>query len=57
MQDLNALISPSGFILMEAVAVNARGVILTIGRDSHGEDVHDHHAEFPVRVFLLEPNP
>jgi len=32
-------------------------VILAIGRDSHGEDVHDHHEEFPVRVFLLEPNP
>ena len=57
MQDLNALVPPSSFILMEASAVNARGVILAIGRDGSADDPHDHHAEFPVRVFLLEPQP
>ena len=58
MQDLNSLIPVSPFILMEAVAVNTRGVILAIGRDgSDDEAEHDHHAEFPVRVFLLEPLP
>ena len=57
LQDLNALIPRSDFILMEAVAVNARGVILAIGRDGTDDGPHDHHEEFPVRVFLLEPNP
>jgi probable HAF family extracellular repeat protein len=57
LQDLNSLVPPSPFILMEASAVNTRGVILAIGRDASADDPHDHHAEFPVRVFLLEPQP
>jgi len=57
LQDLNALIPASSFVLMEAVAVNARGAILVIGRDGSDDDAHDHHEEFPVRVFLLEPQP
>jgi hypothetical protein len=32
-------------------------VILAIGRDGSDHETHAHHAEFPVRVFLLEPRP
>jgi uncharacterized membrane protein len=58
--DLNALIPPAPFLLVEALPINTRGVILAIGRDTDGSDHADHdhshdREEFPVRVFLLDP--
>lgn len=56
-QDLNALIAPSSFVLTQAVGINTAGMIIAIGNDvgggagSHGHDAH----ELPVRVFLLLP--
>ena len=63
MQDLNALLVPpaAGFVLSEAVAINNRGRIVAIGRDSHqghGAGMHDVvHDEAPIRVFFLVPAP
>jgi probable HAF family extracellular repeat protein len=56
MEDLNSLIAMgSDFVLAEAVGINNRGTVLTIGRDddSHA-DAHDNH-ELPARVILLVP--
>jgi probable HAF family extracellular repeat protein len=59
-RDLNDLVaSRAGFVLTHAVAVSARGVILAIGQDDPPADpahAHDHH-EFPMRVFVLVPQP
>ena len=53
-QDLNALVSaPSGVILSMATGINARGQIVTVGRDER--DPHGNH-EGPSRAFLLTPN-
>ncbi len=56
MQDLNDLLtSRAGFVLTQAVAVNAQGVILAIGEDEvAGEE--EHH-ELPTRIFQLVPVP
>jgi probable HAF family extracellular repeat protein len=60
MRDLNTLLDPgSGFVLVQAVAINKGGTILALGRDDTGEGPdhgHDAH-EFPTRVFLLTPRP
>jgi probable HAF family extracellular repeat protein len=60
MRDLNTLVpSGGGFVLVQAVAINNHGTILALGRDDtgagpdHGHDAH----EFPIRVFLLRPQP
>ena len=59
-RDLNDLVtSRAGFVLTHAVAISARGVILAIGQDDPPADpahAHDHH-EFPMRVFVLVPQP
>jgi len=53
MEDLNTLIPPSPFTVLEAVAINERGVILAAAQDK--TETTDHHAEHPTRVVLLEP--
>jgi len=59
MQDLNGLLtSRSGFVLIQAVAISARGVIVAIGVDeaTGAEPGHDHHAhDLPLRIFRLAP--
>jgi probable HAF family extracellular repeat protein len=60
MRDLNTLLPPGGgFVLTQAMAINNRGTILAVGRDDTGEGPdHNHDAhEFPVRIFLLTPQP
>jgi len=61
MQDLNELLAlRSGFVLIQAVAINARGVIVAIGVDeaTSPEQGHDHDDhELPLRIFRLVPGP
>ncbi len=62
MQDLNDLTSRSGFLLTQAVAINAQGLILAIGYDEVTDTadatghVHEDH-ELPIRIFRLVPEP
>jgi len=58
MQDLNALIPPSSFLLTKAVGINNSGMILATGHDvtgakHSGPHSHDEAHDLPVRVFLL----
>jgi probable HAF family extracellular repeat protein len=57
MQDLNTLITPSNFLLTQAVGINNVGDILATGHDAvaHGQPGHAHVEahDLPVRVFLL----
>jgi len=59
MQDLNALLTLRvGFVLTQAVAISARGVIIAIGVDeaTSAEPPHDHDDhELPLRIFRLVP--
>ena len=61
MQDLNELLAlRSGFVLIQAVAISARGVIVAIGVDeaTSPEQAHDHEDhELPLRLFRLVPVP
>jgi uncharacterized membrane protein len=54
-QDLNALIPPSSFVLTKAVGVNNVGMIVATGHDVTGHSAADHDEahDLPVRVFLL----
>jgi probable HAF family extracellular repeat protein len=55
-QDLNILTqSDTNTLLTEALDINARGVILALGRTDDGHAPHDHADEAPMRVFLLIP--
>jgi probable HAF family extracellular repeat protein len=58
MQDLNALIPPSSFLLTKAVGINNSGMIVATGHDitgakTSGVHSHDEAHDLPVRVFLL----
>ncbi|MCA1851378.1 MAG: hypothetical protein LC647_02990 [Beggiatoa sp.] len=61
MQDLNGLLtSRFGFVLTQAVAIGAQGVIVAIGVDeaTSADQRHDHDDhELPLRVFRLVPVP
>jgi probable HAF family extracellular repeat protein len=61
MQDLNGLLtSRVGFVLTQAVAISAQGVIVAIGVDeaTSAEQRHDHDDhELPLRIFRLVPVP
>jgi probable HAF family extracellular repeat protein len=61
MQDLNGLLtSRFGFVLTQAVAISARGVIVAVGVDeaTGAEQGHDHDDhELPLRIFRLIPVP
>jgi probable HAF family extracellular repeat protein len=60
MQDLNGLVtSRFGFVLTQAVAISARGVIVAVGVDeaTGAEQGHDDDHELPLRVFRLVPMP
>jgi probable HAF family extracellular repeat protein len=57
-QDLNALIPPSSFLLTKAVGINNLGMIIATGHDitgakTSGAHSHDEAHDLPVRVFLL----
>lgn len=57
-QDLNALIPPSSFVLTKAVGINNVGMIIATGHDvtatnTSGAHNHDEAHDLPVRVFLL----
>lgn len=56
MQDLNELIpSGSGFVLVQAIAINSKGNISAIGYDEsmnpHG---HLHAEQIPLRIFIVK---
>jgi probable HAF family extracellular repeat protein len=57
MQDLNALIPPSPFLLTRALGINNLGMIVATGYDpsaTPAADAHEHEGhELPIRVFLL----
>lgn len=56
MQDLNALIAPSPFLLTKAVGINNVGMIIATGHDvtpGAATQDHDEAHDLPVRVFLL----
>jgi probable HAF family extracellular repeat protein len=58
MQDLNALIPPSSFLLTKAAGINSSGMIVVTGHDitgakTAGPHSHDEAHDLPVRVFLL----
>jgi probable HAF family extracellular repeat protein len=58
MQDLNALVPPSSFLLTKAVGINNSGMIVVTGHDiagakTSGPHSHDEAHDLPVRVFLL----
>ena len=61
MQNLNDLMaSSSGFVLTQALAINARGVILAVGEEQveHLTEEHPHDLhEVAVHVFLVRPEP
>jgi len=61
MQDLNGLLtSRVGFVLTQAVAISAQGVIVAIGVDeaTSADQRHDHDDhELPLRIFRLVPVP
>jgi uncharacterized membrane protein len=61
-RDLSTLIPPAAaIVLTEALDINARGVILAIGRTDDGHtpaaDGHGHAEESPLRIVLLVPTP
>jgi probable HAF family extracellular repeat protein len=56
LQDLNALIAPSPFVLTKAVGINNVGMIVALGHDpSPDADAGHEDHDSPVRVFLLTP--
>jgi probable HAF family extracellular repeat protein len=57
MQDLNNLLTlRSGFVLTQAVSINAKGQILAIGMDEVAEgEKHEH--DLQTRIFRLVPAP
>jgi probable HAF family extracellular repeat protein len=58
MQDLNALVPPSSFVLTKAVGINNVGMIVATGHEvpaglTAAGHTHDEEHDLPVRVFLL----
>lgn len=55
LQDLNALVPPSQFVLTKAAGINNLGMIIAIGYGASTAPSHGHVEthELPVRVFLL----